>query len=92
MKNILLKLGDFFRNISRFFYRHSGVCWNCGARCGMQSIYARRLLWCTHCYDRWSYHIPDQELEFSWRYLGKPIKRNTSLMNYVDDGAIGSGG
>lgn len=66
---IVLRLGDFFRKLSRFFYSHStGVCWNCGARCGMNSVVTRGLLWCDNCYLQWKPYIPNRDFLFGWRY------------------------
>jgi hypothetical protein len=65
-----VRLGDLFRKLSRYFYSHSsGVCWNCGSRCGMGTI-ARGLMWCDHCYERWHSVIASHEWEIDWTGLG----------------------
>lgn len=67
------KLGQFFHKVARYFYaRVSGVCWNCGTNCGMNSTMARGYLWCNHCYSRWQFVITDPHFVFSIRHFGYP--------------------
>lgn len=67
------KLGRIFQKLSRLcFSRVSGVCWNCGTKCGMNSTIARGFMWCNECYSRYSVFIRDKDVEFSLQHFGKP--------------------
>lgn len=69
-RRLSVRLGDFFRKLSRYFYSRSpGVCWNCGERCGM-GVITRGMMWCSHCYSRWFSVIKDPTLEIDWTGLG----------------------
>ena len=52
MNKILLKIGYFFRFLSRrIFILTKGVCWRCGYDCGFNSCIADGKMWCNNCWE-----------------------------------------
>lgn len=67
----MYQIGVLFQKIARFFFsRVSGVCWNCGHKCGMGTI-ARGYMWCDECFNRYQSYIRDQDFVFNIRYFGR---------------------
>jgi hypothetical protein len=50
-KKIMKQIAYFFRNISRFFFRHCGLCNRCGIDCGMNSVINKHGFLCWRCHD-----------------------------------------